>query len=123
MEKDSSTLNWILLEYFCNNQIEYTLEKRVQNNLDYVQLCKEEDEFLDHFQQLNKNDLIILDKLVSVLNAKGGLYGNEAYYQGFEDGIWLSLEIIRDNRGKIDTKERIALCELIVNLLHTKHNT
>ncbi len=84
-----------LLQRFCDERIETVLQACVKNNKEYIDTLNDSNRTYKTFQQsgLSAEQLLVFDEAIAIANARGGIYGKEAYCQGFKDGIRLMKEI------------------------------
>ena len=108
-----------LLKMFCDERIETALQTLILNKKEYSDMNKESIEIYAYAQQLGftAKQFLVFDQAVAIANARGGMYGDEAYYQGFEDGIRLLSEILHIKPTVIDTAALKPILELLQSKL------
>lgn len=115
MMNGKQTKNKELLKLFCDERIETALQTRILNKKEYCDMNKESVEIYEYAQQLGltTKQFLVFDQAIAIANARGGMYGDEAYYLGFEDGIRLLSEILNVKPTVIDTAALKPILELL----------
>lgn len=83
------------LQKFCDERIETVLQTCVRNNTAYIHTLNESIKTYKILKQsgLSAEQMLVFDEAIAIANARGGIYGKEAYCQGLKDGIKLMKEI------------------------------
>lgn len=89
-----------LLELFTQSRTCRALDSAVLKNRDYCSALKQQDEAFNvlHKAGLNKEQRIIVDRVVSATNSCSAAYGKVAYRLGFHDGVRV-VEELREIRN------------------------
>lgn len=84
-----------LLPILYGIRIETKLQENICKSKEYKQSLRNIEKAYAKLDNLNinKKQKLAIDRLVSLMNISGAVYGNEAYKQGFEDGLKILSEI------------------------------
>lgn len=90
-----------LLELFTQSRTREVLDRTVLNDKDYCSTLKQQDEAFNilHKAGLDKEQCIIVDRVVSATNACSAAYGKVAYRLGFHDGVRIVEELREMNKS------------------------
>lgn len=84
-----------LLDILADNRIHGVFENTLRENEEYQSVQKEYDRACDKLDKmgLNKKQNLAVNRLLSIANDCGAVYGTVAYKQGFDDGIRIGFEL------------------------------
>lgn len=88
--QENSMLEKIFEEQFLN-----AFDKNVKNDDEYRKSLEMQKEALKNLSELNlsRNEMLVVDRVLSANNLNGAAYGRAAYRQGFQDALKLISEL------------------------------